>query len=66
MTAPTPRTLPSPPWPATTEQMPALPTKHEMFLEVITAQMEGSAHLNSALADRELEGHGDRTRGFVE
>ncbi|HEV7626145.1 MAG TPA: hypothetical protein VGO89_06570 [Streptomyces sp.] len=31
--------------------MPALPTKHEMFLEVITAPMEGSAHLNAAFAD---------------
>lgn len=47
MTAPTPRALPQPTWPATTEQMPALPTKQELFLDVITASIEGSAHLNS-------------------
>lgn len=50
MTAPTPRTLPAPGWPAATEHMPALPTTHEMFLGVITAPMEVSAHLNSDFA----------------
>ncbi|SCK56352.1 hypothetical protein [Streptomyces sp. WMMB 322] len=51
MTAPTPRTLPSrSSRPATTEHMPALPTTHEMFLDVITAPMEVSAQLNSDVA----------------
>ncbi|QPP09120.1 hypothetical protein G4Z16_24945 [Streptomyces bathyalis] len=50
MTAPTPRTLPSPGWPAATEHMPALPTTHEMFLDVMTAPMEVSAQPNSDFA----------------